>query len=639
MNQMWVSEDLQEGTAAWILEIDPAAGRACFQHDRDQPARPDFIQPGRSSVSITTRHGLSVCFTGDLAARSELTSGSPAEQPKPSDADLVLDAYLQWGEDLFQRLRGPFALFIWDQQQRTLTCIRDHLGVYPVFWARAGSRWLFSDSAIALARHPEVASTVNRIALAEYLCHRWPPCEETFFTRVFRLPPGHLLRVQADHLRTERYWDPTPPDGAFPWLTEAEAAEFESLLVQAVRRCQGTGRTGIFLSGGIDSVTVAALTVAAAQQEGRPIPLAASLGFPHPDCNEEVLQRSVAEQLGMPQILLPFHDAVGGRGLLPAAMEMSDHWPAPLQNVWNPAYVRLASHARSEGCDTILTGSGGDEWLGVDPILAADLIRRGDLIGLLRLLETYRRSFRLPLGPLARNVLWNNGLRPVLKSAWRNSRLRSASHTMAQRAFPLTYEARRQQQRQLALAETPGWVAPDPALRRELDERWERRRERSRPSAGAFYLQGAREFLDHPLTSLDFEEAYENGRRLGIRIRHPFWDPDLVQLLYRMPPQLLQQGGRSKGLVRGMLSRRFPGLGFEKQKKVVSLEFFRGLMLEEGAQVWKQIGGTPALGDLGIVDAKKVDAEIAQVLSGRDAAQSYRIWDFVAAERWARPRL
>jgi asparagine synthetase B (glutamine-hydrolysing) len=444
--------------------------------------------------------------------------------------------------------------------------------------------------------------------------------------------------MQADHVRTERYWYPTPSDEACPWLTEAEAGEFESLMVQAVRRCQGPGRTGIFLSGGIDSVTVAALTVAAAQRDGRPLPLAASLGFPHPDCNEEELQRSVAAQLGMPQILLPFRDAVGGRGLLSAAMEMSGHWQAPLQNVWNPAYFRLALQAKSEGCDTILTGSGGDEWLGVDPILAADLIRRGDLIGLFSLLETYRRSFRLPLGPLARNVLWSNGFRPVMRSAWQHSRLRGASHSMARRAFPQAYEARRQQQRQLALAETPGWVAPDPALRRELDERWERRRARPQPSAGAFYLRGAREFLDHPLTSMEFEEAYENGRRLGLRIRHPFWDPDLVQLLYRMPPQLLQQGGRSKGLVRGMLSRRFPGLGFEKQKKVVSLEFFRGLMLEEGAQVWKQIGGTSTLGDLGIVDAKQVDAEITQVLAGRDAAQSYRIWDFVAAEKWARPR-
>lgn len=637
MNQMWVSEDLRDGTAAWILEIDPAADQALFQND--SPAYPDLIQPSRSSVSIASRHGLSVCFAGDLANRSELTSEPLTGQPTPSDADLLLDAYLRCGENLLLRMRGPFALFIWDQQQRTLTCARDHLGVQPIFWARAGSRWLFSDSALALAKHPQVASNVNRVALAEYLCHRWPPCEETFFTRVFRLPPGHLLRVQADRIRTERYWDPTPPDKAFAWLTEAEAGEFESVLMRAVRRCQGPGRTGIFLSGGIDSVTVAALTVAPAQQEGRPLPLAASLGFPHPDCNEEALQRSVAEQLGMPQILLPFHEAVGGRGLLPAAMEMADHWSAPLQNVWNPAYFRLALHAKAEGCDTILTGSGGDEWLGVDPIFAADLIQRGDLIGLLRLLETFRRSFHLPLGSLARNVLWNNGFRPVMKSAWRNSRLRSASHSMAQRAFPQAYEARRWQQRQLALSETPGWIAPDPALRRELDERWDCRRERSQPPPGAFYLQDAREFLDHPLTSLDFEEAHENGRRLGMQIRHPFWDPDLVQLLYRMPPQLLQQGGRSKGLVRGMLSRRFPELGFEKQKKVVSLEFFRELMLEEGAQVWKQIGGTSALGDLGIVDAKKVDAEVTQVLAGRDAAQSYRIWDFVAAEKWTRPRL
>lgn len=638
MRQTWAPAETPGGVAPWLLQIDPDSDPAHPEGERTL-AEGGGTRANAPPVSLAARKGVAVFFAGELAGRSGLLPASSGQQAALSDAALLLDAYQRWGEGLLQRIWGPFALIIWDRQQNQITCARDHLGIQPLFWARAGSRWLFSDSAPALARHPEVTSRVNRAALADYLCHRWLSCEETFFSDVFRLPPGHLLRVKADQVGTERYWDPMPPDQAFSWLSEEDVGVFENLLVQAVRRCHGRGRAGIFLSGGMDSVTVAAVAAGTAEQEGRPAPLAASLGFPHPDCNEETVQRRVAEQLGIPQILLPFHDAVGSQGLLRATMDMADSWPAPLQNVWNPAYFRLALQAKAEGCDTILTGSGGDEWLGVDPIVAADLIRQGNLPALLRLLGVYRRSFRLPIFPLARNLLWNNGLRPVMRETWRTSGLRHASHTFAQRAFPRAYEARCRRERRLALSAMPDWVAPDPALRRELDERTAQRLERSQQAQGTFYFRAARNFLDHPQTTLDFEEAYENGRRLGMRIRHPFWDAELVQMLYRMPPEVLQRGGRSKGLVREMLARRFPGLGFDKQKKVVSLAFFRGLMLEEGANLWKQVGGTPALGELGIVDARKTDAMISRILAGGKGAESYRIWDFLSAENWTRPRV
>src|SRR5207245_10030460 len=87
---------------------------------------------------------------------------------------------------------------------------------------------------------------------------------------------------------------------------------------------------------------------------------------------------------------------------------------APLQNVWLPAYMHLAARAAAAGCRVILTGSGGDEWLTVTPRYTADLLHQFDLGGAFRLCRSIRKSYSLPLLAGLRNVLWTNGVRPLL---------------------------------------------------------------------------------------------------------------------------------------------------------------------------------------------------------------------------------
>ena len=81
------------------------------------------------------------------------------------------------------------------------------------------------------------------------------------------------------------------------------------------------------------------------------------------------------------------------------------------------------------------------------------------------------------------------------------------------------------------------------------------------------------------MLAMENEECFESWRMMGVRELLPFWDPDLIKLLYRIPPEFLNRGGRSKGLVRDMLARRFPHLGFERQKKVVAIDFFRSVSI------------------------------------------------------------
>jgi asparagine synthase (glutamine-hydrolysing) len=465
-----------------------------------------------------------------------------------------------------------------------------------------------------------VSNELNRAALADHLAHRWPDPGETYFSAIRRVPPAHVLVAGPHGTRIDRYWSPVPADGEIDWVAGDELEQFEELFAAAVTRFLDLGRAGIYLSGGLDSVSVAAFAARASREAGRQPPLALSLGFPDGTTNEQSIQRAVAAELDMPQLLAPLDEAAGPEGLIAANLEQANGGPAPVLNLWLPAYNFLAAQGRDRGCRVILSGHGGDEWLCVSPYHAADLIASLKLKELFRLWNNQRRSYPLSSHAVLWNLLWRFGTRPLIASA-------------VDRLAPSAMRERRRLR-----ARTPSWLAPDPSLRRALAERAES--SAPKPAApGHVYRAEMNESLDHPLVAMELEEYFDAGRRLGVRFGHPFWDADLLSFLYRTPPELLNQGGRSKGLVRSTLARRFPELGFERQRKVSGTPVSRRIFVEQGGAAWRKLGGATALADLGVVDANAVFDQVNGLLSIRPVANnvhSYRIWDLVSLEAWAR---
>jgi asparagine synthetase B (glutamine-hydrolysing) len=533
----------------------------------------------------------------------------------------VLEGYLRWGEGVLARIKGIFALIIWDTRRDLLLAVRDHLGIYPLFYTDNGRGLLFSTSIDALTAHPLVSRDLNRGALADYLWHRWPDIGETFYSQIKRVPPGCVKRVDNTGFRVYRYWDPAPPAREMEWLREEELEAFDVLFQRVVGRFVDIGPVGIFLSGGLDSVSVAALAAHTCQERGLPLPRAFSLVFPNPDCNEVEVQQGVARGLGLSQVMVPFATAAGPQGVFKAALDLSREWSAPLMGLWMPAYQYLGTQARRQGCRVILTGDGGDEWLGVSPILAADLMKAMDLEGLRRLWVTQRRSFEMSNCGLFVNLFWRYGARLLLRS-------------LLQRTFPQVMLALRRRRLRLA---RPSWVAPGEDLAREMEPRMERH------LAGGvvadFYHHEIQPLLESSVVSMEMEESFEGARRLGLRVCKPYWDQDLVELLCRVPPRLLNQGGTSKGLVRHVISRRFPHLGFEKQKKVSALSFGRSIIMQEGAPAWRNLGGPTALARLGIVDLPALSEVMAKLFKDQNSREFYSIYDVLTLESWVRPRL
>src|SRR5207302_145708 len=153
------------------------------------------------------------------------------------------------------------------------------------------------------------------------------------------------------------------------------------------------------------------------------------------------------------------------------------------------------------GCRVILTGGGGDEWLGVSPLMAADFLARGNLAAFRRLLSSMGRFYPCSLSRLIRLGVWNYGLRPILRAG-------------AVRVLPRAWPSRPSAYwRARARRQIPSWLAPDPEVRRPMEERLAAsctRDEQRRQQAGGYYAYDARHSLDHPLVGIIMEEQFHN---------------------------------------------------------------------------------------------------------------------------------
>ena len=621
--------------AKWVatLSSEPRPARHHLSVSEDHRFVVRKVEEDGPSPATFIGAGKSVVFEGFLYDVTDLRANLGLGNLKLSDAELVVRAYERWGEDVAAHLKGIFAFCLWDSSEERLVAARDRLGIYPLYYARQGGEFFLSSSVESFAHGPGLE--VDRAVIAGLLARQHPELHETFHRNVRRVPPGHrLASVRNGSLRVDRYWDiPIVGDGA-EWVEEDELHRFGELLDQAVGRALDRGPAAIFLSGGLDSVSVAASAAERTARTNGVAPLALSLLFPG-EVGEGDTQRGVASRLGMQQRYLEFDEAVGPEGLIAAALQRSAINPAPLQNVWQPAYLRLAQEGRAEGRRVVLSGGGGDEWLTVSPVVAADMIRSLDLAGLMHFVATQQRSLRLPRLALLRNIVWTNGVKKLGSSE---------KERLIRRYLPELHRERLERGLEAKLMRLPSWATPDPGIRRVLERRtegryWQRAAEQPGPGAGGYYFSDRNSSLDHPLLAIDAEEIFFSGRESGMMQFDTYWDADLVEFLSRVPPRLLNQGGRNKGLVRGEVARRLPGFGFERQRKLVSRDFFCSLFFSQAQSAWRSLGGTPALAQLGLVERSQLDEFVRGVLANRDERHVDDLWRIMSLESWVRPRV
>ncbi|MGC2706420.1 MAG: asparagine synthase-related protein, partial [Candidatus Acidiferrales bacterium] len=188
----------------------------------------------------------------------ELESGKVPE-PTGTDSDLILRSYAAWGSDCVQHLRGDFAFAIWDAERKLLFCARDHFGIKPLYYSELGELFFFSNVLDCVRQHPDVSEELNDAAIGDFLLFGLN-CDAatTTFRDIRRLPPGHSMTVSSEGLRIRRYWS-APTEGRIRYRRAEDYVEhFQILLQAAVSDRMAGDRTGILLSGGLDSGAIAA---------------------------------------------------------------------------------------------------------------------------------------------------------------------------------------------------------------------------------------------------------------------------------------------------------------------------------------------------------------------------------------------
>lgn len=591
-----------------------AAGRACF----DLPAAADAPR------SCWERQGPIFCvFSGHLYNDRELAAELAPElsTQRFSPARFVIEAYRRWGRDAVRHIDGVYAWALWDQASETLIGSRDPVGIHPFFYAPAGEELVFSFDIETVLSHPAVSRRLDPVALAEHLTHHWSSAHDTPYRDVRSLPSGHSLTFEKRACRVEQYWQPIPLDRPMDWVGEEELSEFPRLLESSVERVLRpvNGRGGILLSGGLDSCSVAAWSRDVCESRGwRPLP-AYSILFPR-EYSEERLQSGVAKGLGMPQTYLTVDEFSEPPGLFRRAIEHSVCSPWPAEFIYGPLFQALAERARADGCEALMSGDGGDELLTVTPAYAADMLKQGDIAGMIRMVRIFLRYWKGSAAVAVSSVFWTNSIRAIARDAiWKKApKLAHLRH------------------RQLLRKALPDWVAPDPAVRRELIERYDNLW--GRPlSKGSFYLTQLNYGREHPLPNRTFEEQFYRNAKVGMSVLPPYWDRPLAEFLLRIHPAILNSSGQWKSLVRGAMAERFPDLGFEKQKKVVSVD--RLLFRREGRPLWEWLGPRRALGELGVIDPLAYNRMLDESFEADDILKVYRTWHGATTEYWLRHRV
>jgi asparagine synthase (glutamine-hydrolysing) len=301
-----------------------------------------------------------------------------------SDTEVVLRAYEEWGDQCLDRLRGMFALAIYDSRlansgysrrgetSSRLLLARDRVGKKPLYYYRDERRIIFGSEIKALLMHPSVEGEVRRNSLSLYLTYGYVPAPYTFFENIYELAPGHKLVVQDGDVAVEQYWK-LPVQEVGPETSERRyLGRLRELLEEAVRvRLVSDVPLGAFLSGGIDSAAVVAFMTRLMNEPVKTF----SIGFTdEPSFNELDHARAVARTFNTDHHeFLVTADAID---LLPKLVWQYDQPFADSSAI--PAF--LVARMTREHVKVALTGDGSDElFAGYERFAAA------------RLAENYRR--------------------------------------------------------------------------------------------------------------------------------------------------------------------------------------------------------------------------------------------------------
>jgi asparagine synthase (glutamine-hydrolysing) len=525
----------------------------------------------------------------------------------------ILAAWRERQAALLSDLRGRFSLAVIDGDRRRILLAIDPMGIERLCWAVVDGGLVFSDSAEAVAKFPPLQARIRAQAAHDFLLMHMIPSPETVYEGVQKLEPGVQLVFESGRAKLDRFWSP-----AFAERTEET---FESLrtglragLDAAVERCAPDAGTGAFLSGGLDSSTVAGVLGKVGRRPARTF----SIGFGVESHDETRFARISARHFGCDatEYNVTPDDIVASFDRIAAAYD------EPFGNSSAvPTYFcgQLAARA---GISRLLAGDGGDEIFGGNERYAKQQVF--EYYGMLPAIAR-----RAVLEPLSRAIPATGGITPLRKL---RSYIDQARIPLPERleTWNLFYR-------------TPHDEIFEPEFAAGIDTR------KPIENMARVYRDAPRSTLLNRMLHYDwhFTLADSDLRKVitmcelaGVQVSFPMLDPELIDFSMRVPTRMKMHGRELRSFYKRAMSGFLPQEVIDKQKHGFGLPF--GVWLKDHAPLRDLVfGHLKRLGQRGIVRQSFLERMINEHAAGEPGYYGYAIWDFAMFEAWLsthRPR-
>ena len=528
-----------------------------------------------------------------------------------SDTEVAAHAYDQWGLGFLDRLEGMYALALWDGKRRRLVLARDRLGEKPLFYTHAAGLLIFASELSALMVHPAVPKVLDPEALSMYLALEYVPAPTSILKGVRKVEPGTAVVLEREQIRTMRYWalDPRPADPVCPYREAVQ--RLRHLLDEAVKsRLVSDVPLGIFLSGGIDSSTVAALAARHGELE------TFSIGFDERSFDERAYARAVADHIGSNH-----HERVlRGEEMPDLVPKLGVVLDEPIGDASIVPTMLLSSFAR-EKITVALTGDGGDELFGGYPMHWAHRVAPVAR----RVPRAIGRALEVGAGMIPvshKNFSFGFKVATFLRGAKEPPPLNHArwmsSYTPEEQQRLLT--------RDVWEAAGEGAGAFGPMIRA-----WELS-EGAPPIARARHLDALNYLSGDILTKVD-----RASMSVGLETRAPFLARELVEFAFDLPDGHHMRGLRGKRLLRDAVSDLLPRAVLARPKKGFGIpvgEWLNGPL----RTMVSDLLSDDAIRRVGLFQP----AEVQRLLrEHREGIRDFRkpLWTLVVFELWRRAHL
>jgi asparagine synthase (glutamine-hydrolysing) len=510
------------------------------------------------------------------------------------DTEVAVHLFEEKGSAALDAIDGQFALAVYDRAERRLLLARDRMGISPLFWARVGDLLVFASEMKAIFATGLIEPRIDPRALDAVLALGCVPPPRALFQGIRSLPPGHLLDVRDGRIEERTYWDiPYPDAGEYPRKRESRwAEEFHDILrLAARRRLKADVPVGVYLSGGIDSATIAALLRDTEGIRGRVF----SIGFREKDLDETPRTRKIARYLGLDTHFLTYSPADLARDL----PKLVHHAETPLLLTESVALMALSGLA-AKHVKVVLTGEGSDEAFGGYDYFRWETFKvRCEGSRLRRPLEAVTRRFveraagpRNPFFPAPEDRAWADevfGCYPAMMLLfyyWRAIREQVYSPEMI---------ARQQGLPDSDLVDLP----------RERIRRWD-------PLNRSLYVS-SRVFMVGHLLGAHGDRALMTHSVEG---RYPFLDRTVQEFLATAPPPIKTRPGMEKYLLRLAMKGRLPRDVLRRRKKPFQAPIGTPFIGPDAPDYARELLGPRALEEYGYFDAGKVRAIVERVERG-----------------------